>query len=148
MNEYWIRKGNFLNYSGHHHCITNVGTKDYWEGNTIHVIEYAALEQANEEIHDLKKNIESRDFIIEDLEAKIDMLKEDMKFYTKIESKLSIAVEALQRYANGQALKVKPEKIHLYIDDICHGNPLWHQRSMSDYDDRLLAKEALEKLRG
>lgn len=66
----------------------------------------------------------------------------------ELEAKLSIAVEALQRYANGQALKVKPEKIHLYIDDICHGNPLWHQRSMSDYDAKLLAKEALEKLRG
>jgi hypothetical protein len=61
----------------------------------------------------------------------------------EIAAKLEIYENALKEYANGTAIRVKPEKAHLYVEDFKHGSPEWLQRSMSDYDDTLLAKQAL-----
>jgi len=59
---------------------------------------------------------------------------------------LMCAVEALDEYKNGKALLVKPEKRHLYEDNV-HPIDVFYLRSMSDYTDRLLAEEALNKIK-
>lgn len=49
--------------------------------------------------------------------------------------------EALQKYADGDGLRLKPEKEYLYADPA--DKVLWVQRSMSDWDNRIIARAAL-----
>lgn len=53
--------------------------------------------------------------------------------------------DGLELYANGLGLKLKPGKENLYRDGVKMGDPGWFARSMSDWDSKLIAKEALAK---
>ena len=60
-----------------------------------------------------------------------------------LEHKLRIAINALKKYSDGSALLIKPEKQHLYAKKLEMSSNKWRQRSMSDFDDRALAKQTL-----
>lgn len=64
----------------------------------------------------------------------------------RLKSKLAIATEALEEYSRGCAIRIKSEKWHLYDQDYATYSPQWYQRSMSDYDDRIVAREALNNI--
>lgn len=63
-----------------------------------------------------------------------------------LEEQLTIATEALEEYSRGCAIRIKSEKWHLYDQDYATYSPQWYQRSMSDYDDRIVAREALNNI--
>ena len=68
--------------------------------------------------------------------------------YKLMQEREKVLVEALEKYANGEGIQIIPEKRHLYLGCKSISSELWRQRSMSDYDDTLTAKEALSKIRG
>lgn len=63
----------------------------------------------------------------------------------KLEEENHALRDALEFYANGKALRVKPEKAHLWEKDYDSSDHEWYLRSMSDWDSTLLAKEVLAK---
>lgn len=69
---------------------------------------------------------------------KIKAIPDKDEYILKIQKRLQIAVEALEKYASGQALQLRREKRDVWAD-----RARWHERSMSDWCDRMTAREAL-----
>lgn len=63
------------------------------------------------------------------------------QFILILQEKLDIALEALERYAQGRALQLRVDKRDVWAD-----RAKWHERSMSDWCDKMTAREALEEI--
>lgn len=59
---------------------------------------------------------------------------------------LEVACETLEKYEQGKALLVKPEKLHLYRQGI-NEMDAFYLRSMSDYTHTLLASQSLSEIK-
>lgn len=63
----------------------------------------------------------------------------------RLRSENQVLRDGLTIYANGSGLKLKPEKENLYREGVKYGDRDWLARSMSDWDSKLISKEALTR---
>ena len=75
------------------------------------------------------------------------MIIRDSVTIATLQTKLTIATEALKFYADGHSdLEPIESKKHLYAENFPMGSPEWRKRSMSDYITGKVARATLAKI--